>query len=478
MQYSTLFKVAWRGLVRERRRSLVTGFAVILGLGILIFSHHLSDSSYRHLLSQGIATQAGHVLIERQADLKAKQSTLWLTQGQKIVTALRQHLATHFVVSSASPSKENHKNTHANTHNTTSTESKKDKNKSLDAHSSPTLHIVPRIKVSGMLQSPTATARVMALGIEPQLESKVSQWHTQLVDAPLPSDEEGKALTSHWLDGDDVQGILLGVPLARQLDVTVGDKVVMTYQGKKEIESFLFRVRGVISTGATGPDSMLAITTIKGFQKAFDEPSVLHQITFHLSDLKALATLHTQVKDFLQTPSMQSLLADNPYEVKDWKQAIPALYQFTLKDRQSAMAVFIVIAIIIMIGVLNTITMSVLERTRSFGVMLAIGIGPRSVGGLILAESCLLGFLASLLGIAMGALFTWPLIEYGIDFADLVGDQVQLEGVSFAVRLFAHWDWSAALTFACYSWVLTCCAGLWPAWRASRIAPTVALQQH
>jgi ABC-type lipoprotein release transport system permease subunit len=69
------------------------------------------------------------------------------------------------------------------------------------------------------------------------------------------------------------------------------------------------------------------------------------------------------------------------------------------------------------------------------------------------------------------------MIEYGIDFADLVGDQVQLEGVSFAVRIFAQWDWSSSLTFALYAWILTCVSGFWLAWRASRITPTVALSQ-
>lgn len=449
MRYSILLKVAWRGLIRERRRSLITGFAIVFGLGLLIFSHHLSDSSYRHLLSQGIATQAGHLVLERQEDREAKQSTLWLRQGQALLSLLTHELTTSFDLSESDQST-NH----------------------------PKLYLVPRIQMNGMLQSPTATARVLALGIDPVIEPEVSRWHTQLVDAPLPSGEVGEPLKSAWLKSDDRQGILLGLPLARQLDVTVGDKVVMTYQGKTEVQSYLFRVRGVVSTGAIGPDSMLAISSIKGFQKALNEPQALHEITFHLSDIRVLDKLNHQIQAFLKTSPAQALLTDNPYVLKDWKQALPALYQFTLKDRQSAMAVFMVIAIIIMIGVLNTITMSVLERTRSFGVMLAIGIAPQSVGGLILAESFLLGLLASIGGIVMGALFTWPLIEYGIDFADLVGDQVQLEGVSFAVRIFGQWDWHASITFALYAWILTFTSGLWPAWRASRIAPTVALQHH
>ncbi len=451
MHYTTLLKVAWRGLIRERRRSLITGLAIVFGLGLLIFTHHLSDSSYRHLLKQGIAVQAGHLVLQRPDDPQVKQSTRWLTQGQSVLEALKQGLESSFRLSESDDS---------------------------TADQRPELHLVARMRMSGMLQSPTATARVMALGIDPISEPKVSQWHTQLVEAPLPSGEEGEPLKSAWLASDDTQGILLGLPLARQLDVTVGDKVVMTYQGKLEVQSFLFRVRGVVSTGAIGPDSMLAIGTIKGFQTALNEAQALHDITFHLSQLKALPDLQTEVTQLLTSAQISPLLEDDPYVLKDWKEALPALYQFTLKDRQSAMAVFIVIAIIIMIGILNTITMSVLERTRSFGVMLAIGISPPSVAGLILIESCLLGLFASIVGIGVGALFTWPLITYGIDFAALVGDQVQLEGVSFAVRLFAQWDWNTSLTFALYAWILTCCSGLWPAWRASRIAPTVALQQH
>ena len=170
------------------------------------------------------------------------------------------------------------------------------------------------------------------------------------------------------------------------------------------------------------------------------------------------------------------MLNGYPLEVLPWQDALPELYQFILMDRGSNNAMMAVIGFIVALGVVNTILMSVLERTREFGVMLAIGVSPSRVARLILLESALLGVVSVTIGAALGALMTWPLIEYGLDVSAAMGDQMQAAGVSVSSIFRAAWDWPAMITYCSAALILSALAGAWPAWRAAHLRPVDAMR--
>ena len=130
-----------------------------------------------------------------------------------------------------------------------------------------------------------------------------------------------------------------------------------------------------------------------------------------------------------------------------------------------------VVFFIIALGILNTLSMSVLERTQEFGVLRALGTSPLQVFGLIVTEAFCLGVVGGLIGLGLGLLFNWPLEVFGLQLTS-----AEFAGVRFDKAV--HSDLSAfgALALTGTFVVLTALTSVWTAVRAARIRPVEALR--
>lgn len=430
-----LFKLAWRGLIRDTRRTIITGSAISLGLALFIFSDQIQAGSYHALITRGVSTQAGHLVLQREGYQVKPEQALTLTQ----TATLRDALSEVF------------------------------KQAGLEAT------VTARGALSGLLQSPVSSARARLLAIDPVREPEVSDWHTRLAPAPLPQGEEGDPLPSAWLEVGDDLGVLLGAQLAHRLDLTVGDKVIYTFQRAGEVESKLLRVRGVLRLSSEEEEAHTALITLGALSAILALPSASHRLTLHLDDLSQLDRAEALTARLLT--ERPALIAGHSVELLPWQEALPALYQFSQKDQQTSRVIFLLMGVMIAIGLLNTITMSALERRRTFGVMRALGLTPRLVGGLIVVEGFILGLSASLIGLALGLLISWPAIEYGIDMSSMVGgESMELGGVMIDTKIHAIWNRGGLVGFTLTSVLLSVSASLWPAWRTGRAPVLTALR--
>jgi ABC-type antimicrobial peptide transport system permease subunit len=120
--------------------------------------------------------------------------------------------------------------------------------------------------------------------------------------------------------------------------------------------------------------------------------------------------------------------------------------------------------------------MSVLERTREFGVMMAVGMSPATLFRLVLVES----FWLALIGIVVGIVITTPWYAYlhyvGLDFSGAIGQDYSASGILvdplFKIRLYKE----SAIAILAGVFALTLLSGLYPAWRAGRIPPVESLK--
>jgi ABC-type antimicrobial peptide transport system permease subunit len=137
-----------------------------------------------------------------------------------------------------------------------------------------------------------------------------------------------------------------------------------------------------------------------------------------------------------------------------------------------------VLGLIVAMGVFNTFLMSVLERTREFGVLQAIGMRPAHIARLVLAEGVVLGVVSIAIGTGLGAVLTWPLIEWGLDFSDALGESYTNGGVLASSVIYSAYNWPRMLVFAFGGFLLTVSAAVWPAWRVSQLSPVDALKSQ
>ena len=137
----------------------------------------------------------------------------------------------------------------------------------------------------------------------------------------------------------------------------------------------------------------------------------------------------------------------------------------------------LLVGLVIAAGIMNTMLMSVLERTRELGIMMALGLTPAQVVRLVLIESFWLGCLGVLIGIIVTAPWFYYMSETGIDLSRHVGEDYSAGGVLvdpvMKLRLFKE----SGLAILVTVFLLTMTAAVYPAIRAGRIMPVDSIKE-
>lgn len=414
MVLAKLFGLAFRNLGRNRRRTAITVLAIAFGLTMVHLMIGVQEGSYDAMIRQGVSALTGHVVVQERSYGERNDEDHVVTDTPAVVQAIRGRL--------------------------------------------PEAVVAPRLMLGGLLSSSRASSSVGLVGIDPVAEATVQQL-------------DGKVVEGDYLEAGDERGILLGTELAKTLGVELGDRVV--YMGQHgdatEMNSRLFRVSGLIRTGATELDAFGAFVDLAAAQDAWGVAGVSHRVTVHLPDPEADAEV---------AAAIGALLADRADLVAlTWAQAMPELYGLIRLDRVSGDVMLVILGLIVAMGVLNTVLMSVLERTREFGVMLAIGLKPSRIAGVILLEGVALGLIGSGVGLGLGLLATWPLVVYGIDYSSFLGsDTMETGGITISTVLHARYaPWRIGL-YSVGAVVFTTLAALYPAAHVARLEPVQAMR--
>lgn len=319
----------------------------------------------------------------------------------------------------------------------------------------PEARVVQRALVQGLLQSPRNAIGVGVSGVEPDGETAVSDWQDKLV-------------AGEWLSGSKRE-ILLGQAAAKSLEVEPGDKVVLLIQGPDEVVSQLFRVKGLFRTGSAELDGAFGIAPVAALAGLLEAPGAAHQVSVHLPDPRG--------SEAATAAARAALDGTADLEILHWTEALPDLQAFILRDQQSGRSMLFVIGVIVAMGVLNTVLMSVMERVRELGVMLAVGLTPARVAGLVMLEGAVLGALSAAVGGAVGLAIVLPLNRSGLDLAAMMGgESIEVAGVAIDTVIYPTVEWPVFATFCGLAWLFTVLSSVWPALHAARLKPVDAMR--
>lgn len=315
--------------------------------------------------------------------------------------------------------------------------------------------VAARSRLAGLITSPNNAVGAGVLAIVPSREREITDLHTKLTEGA-------------WLQDDDDRGVILGAELARRLGVAIGEKVVLMGQGETEVTSRLLRLRGVLRTGSLEMDANIAVVTLGCAQAFLERPDSANQISVQLGSTEGTRALAAALVDDLQRPDL---------EVLDWEQALPEIVELIQVDRTNNVVTMSIVGFIVAIGVLNTISMSVMERIREFGVLLALGLRPSQIASIIVMEGLLLGFGSSLIGLCIGIAISYPLVRWGFDAAAMMGSEsMEVAGVMLDSRIFGAWAVPEMLIWTAAAWGMTILSTLWPARTASTLEPVDAMR--
>jgi ABC-type lipoprotein release transport system permease subunit len=317
----------------------------------------------------------------------------------------------------------------------------------------PGAEVSTRVVLRGLLSSSHGNEAVELHGVDFADEVRVAEYAHQVVQGAAPA-------------AGDPRGLLVGEELARRLQLQVGSKVkVLVQRADGELGAELFKVRGVfhaITSGLSRHRVLLdrpAAAQLAGIRGA-------HQIVIQL-DRAADADL--------LAPRLQAALGGE-VEVRTYSQLFPTFKALEAYADSAIVYASIFVYLLVGLGILNTTLMSVLERTREFGVMQALGTRPAGILAMVLAESFWIGSIAIVFGLALGLGLTW----YGsttsiLDYSKVMGEGLETGGVVMRSAFVTRFSPAQGAQAAAAVYAMALLVGLFPAWRVSRMHPVEAL---
>ena len=341
---SITLRMAWRNLWRHKRRTWLTVGAMIFSNLILVFAISLQFGSYQMMIDNTLKAYTGHLQIQRQGYNDEPRMRSSIEDIIPLADKVRAHLDSD--------------------------------------------HVAARGVAFAMTSSEERSYGLQLIGVEPDFEVNVSS---------LPGlIKEGKYFT-----GINAAEIVIGTVLARNLRVKTGDELTLLGSGHDgSFAAGIVIVTGIFDSGTADIDRSMAQLPIGYFQDLFGMDGRGHNIVINGHDLSQVAALQND---------LQVLLKDRKeLAVLEWDKLQPGLKQAIQADLASAWFMYGILIILVAFSVLNTQLMSVLERTREFGVMMALGVKPTRLGALVMSETALM----SGLGLAIGAVFGFMLTYY------------------------------------------------------------------
>jgi ABC-type lipoprotein release transport system permease subunit len=264
-------------------------------------------------------------------------------------------------------------------------------------------------------------------------------------------------------------GIILGKRLAENLDAGLGRKVVYTLTDKNgEIVQEAVRVSGIIRTGAPSVDAALCLLPIDSLREALGYgPDEAVQVGIFLRDHRKSDAVARRLGD-----TLGGRVAALP-----WHQLQPELSGFITMKVVGARFMEVIIMILVAAGIFNTLFVSVMERVREFGIMMAIGFSPARLFGLVMWESLWLGLVGLALAAAVTAGPYYYMATVGIDLSEQMGGgSGEVAGVAVSPVMYVHIYPENLVVIASAALLATLLSGLYPAWKAGRITPVESIR--
>lgn len=319
----------------------------------------------------------------------------------------------------------------------------------------PGAQVGARVVTRALATSARGSSGVQVLGVDFADEPKLSAHLVKLKEGIAPAP-------------DDLHGLVLGDALAARLQVTVGGRVrLMAQRADGEMGADLYRVRGIYHSISQALSKKNVYVTAKAAQELLGLGDEAHQVVVQLEDASQAGAAAAAIRGKLGAG----------HEVVTYGQLLPMLKMMEdLTDNVMLLAALFVY-FLVGLGILNTILMSVMERTREFGVMLAVGTRPRRLVSQVLAESFWIATVSVAVGLSLGLFITWWGQDHPLLTIHGVGEAMDLGGTALKTEIYTRLSVPQALRAGAFVYLMALVVGLFPASRVARLHPSEALRR-
>lgn len=400
-------RLAWRNLWRNRRRSALTILSISCGLAAVMLGQSLMKTIQHQMLEKSTGIMLGHIQAQSKGVKDRRVPEIAYPRPVELEEALREDPRVKTVAA--------------------------------------------RLKFTGLVYSPSGSRGILVVGVEPQSEARLSI---------LP----GYVRQGHYFTGG-ARELVLGTRLASDLDVRLGEKVVvMAQRPGAEMASELFRVAGIFETGSEAYDGQVAYVPLEMAQRLRALEGKVSYLVTRLHDVNRIPEV---VADHRELAAKQggALVSFRQIGLE-----VEGIIRF---EDAILVVVLVVIFAIVGLGILNTVSMSMFERIREFGVLRALGARPGVVVRLVAVEALMLGTLGALAGLTLG----FGLITYwGAAGLNLPVGKALSYWLPFESVIYLRPTWPLHLGSAAGLVIVSLVAAIGPAARAARLVVADALR--
>ena len=352
-----IISLAWKNIWRNKVRSLVVIAALVVGLTGGLFSIAVMDGMIVKRIESAVNLETSHIQIHHPSFPENKEIRYMIPNSDSMIKVL-----------SANPE--------------------------IKCFSL-------RTKVFAMINSPYASNGVMINGIDPDDEKKVSSIYKKI--------NPGKG---NYFENLKRNQVVISQRLADKLKVKLKSKITLTFQSIGDtLTGGSFKVAGIYSTS----------------NWPFDDMNVF----VRNYDLKRIAGIGAdechEIAVMINNPEEVEMAADNlkkalpGYYIQTWKEIQPDLGMMNDMMAQMYAVLMSIIMLALMFGIVNTMLMSVLERVRELGMLMAIGMNKRRLFRMIMLETLFLSITGALIGMVISFFLILQVQQRGIDLSMFSG---------------------------------------------------------
>ncbi len=408
-------KMAWRNIWRHPRRTILTVLAIAFACVLLIFMLSMQFGSYDTMINSSVKINTGHLQVQAAGYQAKKKMRLVIPDPAPAARIL-------------------------------------DQTPGVRAYTS-------RAQAFALVSSASRTYGVLVVGVEPRREAQVSTLGHIVRQGGYFADDSTT---------DGPADALMGRLLARNLKVAVGDEITILGQGRDgSVAATVARVRGIYDSGMDEFDRNAVQIPLARFQEVFAMGPAVHEMVVLADDLASVPGIKASIRKRLAALDGETRLV-----ALDWDELMPGLRQAIRMDLVSGIISYLILIMVVAFSILNTFLMAILERTREFGVMMAVGIRPWRLTRLVLIESAGMTLVGIAAGVLMGCALTLYFQSHGIDLA---GTSEIARQYGIPSRLFPRLTWVTSLAGPLVVFFITLLAAMYPALKIRRLDPVTAM---
>lgn len=402
-----LFRLAWRNIWRNKRRSGITIAAISIGMTGMMFMVGMMNGMLVNMIENSVELETGSVQVHIKGYAADPSVDKLINDPQTMIEKISEV-------------------------------------KQVSGISS-------RIKAFGLVSNKDNSLGAMLVGIDPDKEQLVTSMHRNVRQGNY------RSINSY-------NTILIGQLMAKNLNVKIGDQIIILTQGADgSTGNDLFTVGGIFESASVEMDRAFIYMSLDSAEELLSTYGGVNELALAIKNVN-------QDKEITQ--QIIKTVKNSEFEVLSWEEILPGMAQMKTFLLGAIYLFYFIVFGIAAFGISNTLIMAIFERIHELGVMRALGTKPNQIFVVVVIESASMGMVGALIGAAAGYLLSLYFIIFGMDLSWFAQIRTIMAMSPILYFEISPMDIIIGIMFVT---LVTTLSSLYPAFKASRLKPAEAI---